>query len=672
MRFASAVVFLSSLVAGESLKKLNTGLTILVNNDLLGPNSPNADTSVILTDSPLSQADFEQVCSSLGEQPYSPNKSTNTKALQPLLNYIKHEDHATPSTQFWISQQKAINTSGHITSPKPKKTTLQGLCTNTSPFSTPSFSDTSSKNQISLQVNNQTLTGFRDRLSFRFLGLRYAPQPQRFTYSTLFQGNGEQASALNYGSQCAQGTDTGSEDCLFLNVWTPYLPNPVSNKKKSLRPVAFWIHGGAFTGGTANDATFDGGNMASRGDIVVVAINYRLSTLGFLALKDGITNGNYGLADQIIALDWVKQNIASLGGDPDRVTIFGQSAGAASVRALIASPKAKNKFSGAILLSNLGGLGYGTTYSKYYTIDEQFSVAASQILSATNCTDVDCLRSVPAHTLTQLGGARYLVVDGTYLTSSSLPTSSGPPLNMNLMMGITRDDGAPFISFPTAPNISQIEYLASQGFSSPPIPLDLYPVTPSNNRSLSLFTSSAKLATDAIFRCVDQATAYSLLENNRVKEIYYYEFDRTYQTGGWPGLDVCEPPRSEKFPKGDLTKEYLNCHSGELYYVFGTLTRQGLTDRDGHDISFGGYILDSFLGFIRTGNPDLLGKNNNEWVKVRGYEKSLELAGKKKWESSKKGKLGVRIFDWPESKMTGFRSLKECDKLGLGLESYYG
>ena len=239
----------------------------------------------------------------------------------------------------------------------------------------------------------------------------------------MFKGAGEAASATAYGSQCAQGGNTGSEDCLFLNVWTPYLPNPNSvPAKKNLRPVGVWIHGGAFTGGTANDATFDGANIVSRGDMVMVAINYRLSTLGFLALKDGKTNGNYGLADQITALEWVRANIQNFGGDPDRVTIFGQSAGAGSVRALIASPKAAGKFSSAIMLSNLGGIGYGTTYSKYYTIDEEVSVAANSILAATNCTSaasqVDCLRALPATTLTALGGARYIVVDGTYITSS--------------------------------------------------------------------------------------------------------------------------------------------------------------------------------------------------------------------------------------------------------------
>ena len=181
---------------------------------------------------------------------------------------------------------------------------------------------------------------YRDLLTFRFWGIRYAPQPKRFTYSTLYHGSGS-ASALVPGSECVQTTDVGSEDCLFLNVWTPYLPaSGATAPKNSLKAVMFWIHGGAFTGGTGSDATNDGGNLAARGDVVVVNINYRLSTLEFLALNDGVTKGNFGLADMITALKWTNENIRAFGGDPSRITIFGQSAGVAATRALLASPPA--------------------------------------------------------------------------------------------------------------------------------------------------------------------------------------------------------------------------------------------------------------------------------------------------------------------------------------------
>ncbi|KAK4239846.1 Alpha/Beta hydrolase protein [Achaetomium macrosporum] len=669
-----ALAALASLAASESLRRLDTSLTILANNDLQASDSTEA---VILTDAKLYK-DAPGVCAKLGEELWrpAPRKGSGRRDTATLAfsDYLKYEGRANASSNFWAassSSSNAVDISGRYNR-GPANARLPGLCTNSAPFSTGSSQDTGSRWQISLDVNNQTLTGFRDRLSFRFLGIRYASQPQRFTYSTPFKGCGEAASALEYGSQCAQGADTGTEDCLFLNVWTPYLPNPNSAPAKgTLRPVAFWIHGGAFTGGTANDATFDGGNMASRGDMVVVAINYRLSTLGFLALQDGKTNGNFGLADQITALEWVRDNIHNFGGDKDRVTIFGQSAGAASVRALLASPRAEGKFSSAIMLSNLGGINYGTTYSRYYTIDEEVAVAANPILAATNCTHapshVDCLRSLPAHTLTQLSNpARFLVVDGTYLTTRELPLT-GPRSPVNLMMGITRDDGAPFLSFPHN-TTNQSAYLASQGFSVPPA--HLFPVIPATgNQTLDLYTSSSRLATDGIFRCIDQATTHAGVNSGRFPSIYYYEFNRTYQTTGWPGTDVCEPRATNSHPQGDpLNTSYLRCHSGELYYVFGNLHRQGRPMRDAGDLPFEQFVLDSFVAFMRRGDPN----PDRGYLRARGYGNTLALVERAgtEWRPSTRARKTVRILDWPRSVDSGFREVEQCLALGLGLDYY--
>lgn len=160
----------------------------------------------------------------------------------------------------------------------------------------------------------------------------------------------------------------------------------------------FWIHGGAFTGGTGSDSTFESGGLASRGDVVVVTINYRLSTLGFLALNDGKTNGNFGIADQIAALEWVREHIGAFGGDSNRITIFGQSAGAASVRALMGSPKAIGKYAAAIPMSNLAGLNFASTYSFYFTIAQEVAQFANPLIASVDCdgaNDVlECLRAV--------------------------------------------------------------------------------------------------------------------------------------------------------------------------------------------------------------------------------------------------------------------------------------
>ncbi len=140
-----------------------------------------------------------------------------------------------------------------------------------------------------------------------------------------------------------------AEDCLYLNVWSPAADG-------AKRPVLFWIHGGAFTGGSGSTPWYDGASFARNGDVVVVTINYRLGLLGFLHLADlggasFAATGNLGILDQVAALRWVKQNIAAFGGDPDNVTIFGESAGGMSVGTLLGTPSAQGLFHKAILQS---------------------------------------------------------------------------------------------------------------------------------------------------------------------------------------------------------------------------------------------------------------------------------------------------------------------------------
>ena len=229
----------------------------------------------------------------------------------------------------------------------------------------------------------------------------------RFEYPTAFTGN-KNIDAQSFGSPCVQTGVNGSEDCLFLNIFTPFIPS--ENSHVPLKAVMFWIHGGAFTGGEGSDPTFDGSALTSRGDVVLVTINYRLSTLGFLALEDGKTNGNFGLADQVAALEWVREHIAAFGGDKDRITIFGQSAGAASVRALTASPPAIGKYAAAVPMSNLAGINFAKPYSFYFTIPENVAQVTNPLLASVGCnvsaSDIlPCLRAVDAQTLVDVSTA---------------------------------------------------------------------------------------------------------------------------------------------------------------------------------------------------------------------------------------------------------------------------
>jgi len=145
---------------------------------------------------------------------------------------------------------------------------------------------------------------FRDRVSFRFLGVRYAPKPEWFTYPTLYEGTRVEQKAYEYGPACIDTGGAGSEDCLVLNIWTPYLP--LKGTAKNLKPVIFNIHG---AGVSANEPALDGASLVSRGDVVIVVINYRQISFGWFALDDGVTNGNYAIADRITAFDWVQANI---------------------------------------------------------------------------------------------------------------------------------------------------------------------------------------------------------------------------------------------------------------------------------------------------------------------------------------------------------------------------
>lgn len=401
--------------------------------------------AAIVLSGPVSQAEAEAACAAIGESLWSPPQTTN-----PKHNYLQFLVHQGLGGPYWTGSKygpvcEYVGTNGFSQS-RHQPDMMPAVCTNTAPLSNLTYQDNSTLWQTQVKAGNSWYTGFRDRYSFRFEGVRYAQQPERFTYSTVYNGTGN-VTALEFGPQCIQsGSNDTSEDCLFLNIWTPYLPSPGALSTK-LKPVMLWIHGGAFTGGTGSDPTFDGGALTSRGDVVLVTINYRLGTLGFLALNDGITNGNFGLADQITAIDWLKEYITSFGGDPNQITIFGQSAGAASVRALLGSPKAIGKYVAAIMMSNLAGLEYATTYSEYYTIDEEVALVAQPILNATGCANatsqVECLRGVDAGEFTTLATkAAFLVVDGEYLVTDELEvTGKGPVANVPVMMGFMRDDG---------------------------------------------------------------------------------------------------------------------------------------------------------------------------------------------------------------------------------------
>ena len=434
------------------------------------------------------------------------------------------------------------------------------------------------------------------------------------------------------------------------------------------------IHGGAFTSGTGNDPSFDGGALASRGDVVSVAINYRLTTLGFLALDDGETNGNYGIGDQVTALTWIQEHIAAFGGDPNRVTVLGQSAGAGSVRALMASPEAKGKFAAAIPESNLAGLSYGTTYSEYLNISAEVALAATPILNATGClnasSQVDCLRQVDPFVLANLTSvARYVVQDGKYIVSDRLQVTQPDQVNnINLLMGFMRDDGAPFGGYPKA-NENLTTLLTANGFG-PHLAdaLDLYPIPGGPNVTTNIYNASSAMVTDGEFRCLDEATAYSAALHGSFESIWFYQFNRSYN-GYDPHPPVCEAPPDAEHPFGNPNLEYFKCHSGELSYTFGTLSYTGQPDRDGLDIPMSQFVLDTMASFARTYDPN----PNLDWLNARGFTNTTTAAQlSDAWAQVQADDPSLRVFQWPsfQAAFDIFSSTERCNALGLPLDYY--
>ncbi|PYH34015.1 cholinesterase [Aspergillus neoniger CBS 115656] len=672
MRACLFSFLVTPILAAVGPESLGSDISIILHNDLLEADSPLANSSVIILDDKNLEVATE-ACNALGESLWGSAPSTPAD-LKADLDYLKYRGDYKNNQQFWIS---SVNGTGRTIDLKGTIATAESnhlypvLCTQSAPYSTEDYQNISSQYQVTVHANNEYLTGYRDHVIFRFIGVRFATEKERWTYPERYTGSGGNISALKYGSVCQRDAKGNEENCLILNIWTPYLPRQPAEKTK-LRPVAFWIHGGAFTGGSPDDPYYDGGNLASRGDVVVVGISYRLGTLGFLALNDGKTNGNFGLADQIAALDWVRQNIEAFGGDPDQITIFGQSAGAASVRALLASPKAKGKFSRAIMQSNLGGLAYGTTYSRYYTIDEEMDVAGNAILEETNCTSatlpVDCLRNYTASAITDLSTtARYLVVDGTYLTSPKLDLSSSTEASrVPVMMGIMRDDGAQFISYPNASE-SIDTFLTENDLPASVLASGLFPLATGPNATLDVFNTSARVATDGMFRCIDEATGYAGVVNNILPEVYFYEFNRSYELEGqvYNGR-VCYAPQMAEYPNGDPNLEYWKCHSGDLYYVFGNLQRLNQPFRDEYELPFEQYVLDTWASFVRTGSPN----PDPELLRARGYvntTRAVEESGA--WRPLREGDYSLRRMQWPPYQTT-FNEVEQCTALDLPLNYY--
>lgn len=254
--------------------------------------------------------------------------------------------------------------------------------------------------QVLARVRGGRVRGQREQGVLVFRGLRYGADTAAYRFQpprreAAWRGI---ADALEFGAAAPQGGSEGpgSEDCLFLNVWTPALD------ARARRPVLVYIHGGGFNNGSGSDPLYDGSALCRRGDVVVVTLNHRLNTFGYLylgALGDPryAASGNVGQLDLVQALQWVREHAAAFGGDPGNITVFGQSGGGAKIATLMAMPAARGLFQRAWTMS-----GQQVTAAGPRAAAQRAAVA----MDAVRASDLAALLRLPAADLLAATRAR--------------------------------------------------------------------------------------------------------------------------------------------------------------------------------------------------------------------------------------------------------------------------
>ncbi len=404
--------------------------------------------------------------------------------------------------------------------------------------------------------------------------------------------------ARQYGHHCVQTNpfadmvfqDAGqSEDCLTLNIWTP-----ADAKPGAKLPVMFWVHGGGFTAGGASEPRHDGDSLARHG-VVVVTINYRLGIFGFFAHPQLTAesphhaSGNYGLLDQVAALDWVKQNIGEFGGDSANVTIFGESAGSFSVSSLMASPLSEHSIAHVIGESGAAFSSNSIGYPPLATAEQQDSDFAQ---AAFGTTDLSALRKLTVEQL--LAGATSKTIkpsprfapdiDGYYLPKP-VPAifAAGEQAHVPVLGGWNKDEVRAAITMnPVKPTPESFAAQAQKNYGDDaPAFLKLYPAT-----------------TDA--EAIQSAG--DLISDNFIAFSTWKWLDAQVATGQAPvyryRFDLGAP--SDKFHPGNPGA----FHSDDIEYVFGTLNARNIAAWRPEDRALSEQIEQYWTNFARTGNPN--------------------------------------------------------------------
>ncbi|KAF9368645.1 hypothetical protein CPB97_004404 [Podila verticillata] len=582
------------------LRPQTTGVHVLRHNDLTAEAATHP-TSVLYLSTPRNFAEATVACLELKED-LAIEESAFLKDILVGTEPFNHQ--GTSFDQVWIGNGcQTYNLRTHTVGRTDCQTKLPAVCTNKTPAPI----------QVTGAKAFGTVIGTRDSNSFRFLGLPYALPPVGALRFRPPEPAPPAAShdARQYGAVCPQETGTDyrlnqvadSEDCLFLNVFTPSVK---AVGEPSKLPVIVYIHGGGFKQYGGSNIFFEPGNLVSRGRVVVVTFNYRLGLLGLLEnesiIPRSILPGNLFLRDQILALQWVQDNIAAFGGDPSNVTLMGESAGAVSIRALLVIPQAYGLYRNVISQSDVIG-------APFHEASTTSGIMGQTAMNILQCVDLPCLQALPLKAIIeaqdQVIAHYYKVYVRSVLMLPFLPTVDHDLLpadfyalaqqglvnpTPHILWGSTHDENG--IVMPPQPvDFPQYHATMVQYFRDDRVALlENSPYyQPDWTDPDTVRVTVVKAAVDLYFYCPRFLLA-KLLPPQQQQTLYTFRFNR-----GKPLAST---------PKDFCTMEGHVCHFADVVVSFGNAMGIPGLGQSEDDARFARQVVDRFVTFAKTGDPN--------------------------------------------------------------------